>query len=349
MPVPPDQRGGPDPPPQRVLARPQVGPGQHGPAIEQSRPNSPRATLLPKRTKVYGLLEHALEESNRAGIATFVMRGREYLVALKAEKGLLAVHTLHWSDEIRDPHQEIPDLPKTGKASAGELKMAHQLFVPVSEPSMTCGGALGCSVVRAGTATGRHPVSGWTSCQSRVAPAPSVCWAGTQKIIYLNTAAVLAVASVLSTAGPAAADSSSCTHHFSGPQACVRLEGSNSAWRPPSSWRPARSSPGPASWPSSQSSCPRGGRECRRAPVFSPWAALASWTCWSAAIGSTTLPAVSGSAAGSGRRRGEDIVLRGGHQTQLDERQRRRGPYAPSSTAWRCWKQSARRGMTPTW
>ncbi|MFE2167749.1 Ku protein [Streptomyces sp. NPDC059447] len=78
--------------------------------------------------KVYGLLEQALEESNRAGIATFVMRGREYLVALKAEKELLAVHTLHWSDEIRDPHQEIPDLPQTGRASASKLKMAHQLI-----------------------------------------------------------------------------------------------------------------------------------------------------------------------------------------------------------------------------
>ncbi|WP_324609440.1 Ku protein [Streptomyces sp. NRRL S-378] len=31
--------------------------------------------------KVYALLERALAESNKAGIATFVMRGREYLVA----------------------------------------------------------------------------------------------------------------------------------------------------------------------------------------------------------------------------------------------------------------------------
>ncbi|WTQ32205.1 hypothetical protein OG280_37385 [Streptomyces virginiae] len=66
-------------------------------------------------TKVYGLLEQALEESNRAGIATFVMRGREYLVALKAEKGLLAVHTLHWSDEIRDPGRKSPTCPRPGR------------------------------------------------------------------------------------------------------------------------------------------------------------------------------------------------------------------------------------------
>ncbi|MEE1767126.1 Ku protein [Streptomyces sp. JV185] len=40
--------------------------------------------------KVYALLQRALEESSKVGIATFVMRGREYLVALKAQDGLLA-------------------------------------------------------------------------------------------------------------------------------------------------------------------------------------------------------------------------------------------------------------------
>ncbi|MFE1416134.1 Ku protein [Streptomyces sp. NPDC058746] len=78
--------------------------------------------------KPYALLERALAGANRAGIATFVMRGREYLVALKSEEGLLTLHTLHWADEIRDPRKEIPDLP-TGRTagSAGELKMARQL------------------------------------------------------------------------------------------------------------------------------------------------------------------------------------------------------------------------------
>ncbi|MFD7262324.1 hypothetical protein [Streptomyces sp. NPDC059874] len=53
-----------------------------------------------------------------------------------------------------------------------------------------------------------------------------------RKFIHLNAAAALAAAFVMSTAGPAAADSSSCTHHFSGPQVCVRLEGSN-FWNTP--------------------------------------------------------------------------------------------------------------------
>ncbi|MFE9468954.1 Ku protein [Streptomyces virginiae] len=80
--------------------------------------------------KVYALLERALAESNKAGIATFVMRGREYLVALKAEEaeGLLTLHTLHWADELRDPHAEVPDLPGKVEATAAEVKMAMQLI-----------------------------------------------------------------------------------------------------------------------------------------------------------------------------------------------------------------------------
>ncbi|MFZ3476010.1 hypothetical protein ACODT4_44270 [Streptomyces sp. 2.9] len=53
-----------------------------------------------------------------------------------------------------------------------------------------------------------------------------------RKILHLNAAVGLAAAVVLSTAVPAAADSSSCTHHFSGPQVCVRLEGSD-VWATP--------------------------------------------------------------------------------------------------------------------
>ncbi|WP_330461534.1 hypothetical protein OIB37_34495 [Streptomyces sp. NBC_00820] len=38
----------------------------------------------------------------------------------------------------------------------------------------------------------------------------------------------LALACVVPCAAPAAADSSACTHHWSGPQVCVRLQGRNS-------------------------------------------------------------------------------------------------------------------------
>ncbi|MFI8825096.1 Ku protein [Streptomyces sp. NPDC053431] len=88
--------------------------------------------LGPKGTeyaKVYALLERALAKTGRAGIATFVMRGREYLVALKSENGILTLHTLHWADEIRDPREEIPDLPTTRtKTGDKEMRMAEQLI-----------------------------------------------------------------------------------------------------------------------------------------------------------------------------------------------------------------------------
>lgn len=41
------------------------------------------------------------------------------------------------------------------------------------------------------------------------------------------SAAALAAALLLSTAAPASASASACTHHWSGPQACIRLDGKN--------------------------------------------------------------------------------------------------------------------------
>ncbi|WP_369147761.1 Ku protein [Streptomyces sp. R44] len=78
--------------------------------------------------KVYRLLEQTLSRANRAGIATFVMRQREYLVAVKAENGLLTCHTLHWADEIRDPAEEIDNLPGEPKTSEKERRTAEQLI-----------------------------------------------------------------------------------------------------------------------------------------------------------------------------------------------------------------------------
>ncbi|KAA6224480.1 Ku protein [Streptomyces albofaciens JCM 4342] len=82
--------------------------------------------------KVYALLHRALQESNKAGIATFVMRNRAYLVAVKAEADILALHTLHWADEIRDPYEEIGDLPGRTKIPDRELRTAVQLIEALS-------------------------------------------------------------------------------------------------------------------------------------------------------------------------------------------------------------------------
>lgn len=67
-------------------------------------------------TKAYRLLAHTMEEEERAGIATFVMRGREYLCAIIAERGILRMETLRFQDEIRTP--EMIGLPPLEPADA---------------------------------------------------------------------------------------------------------------------------------------------------------------------------------------------------------------------------------------
>lgn len=53
--------------------------------------------------KAYRLLARTMEETARAGIATFVMRDREHLIAILAERGILRAQTLRFEDELRDP------------------------------------------------------------------------------------------------------------------------------------------------------------------------------------------------------------------------------------------------------
>lgn len=53
--------------------------------------------------KPYRLLAQTMENMGRAGIATFVMRGKEYLVAILAENGILRAETLRFAEEIRKP------------------------------------------------------------------------------------------------------------------------------------------------------------------------------------------------------------------------------------------------------
>jgi DNA end-binding protein Ku len=53
--------------------------------------------------KAYDLLAESMADAGRAGIATFVMREKEYLVAVFAENGILRAETLRFSDEVRSP------------------------------------------------------------------------------------------------------------------------------------------------------------------------------------------------------------------------------------------------------
>jgi DNA end-binding protein Ku len=82
--------------------------------------------------KVYELLRTALAETGKAGVATFVLRNRQYLTALRAEDRVLLLQTLHWADEVRDPVKELPELPSDRVGRGKELDMALRLVDALS-------------------------------------------------------------------------------------------------------------------------------------------------------------------------------------------------------------------------
>jgi DNA end-binding protein Ku len=78
--------------------------------------------------KAYALLRHAMQESGKVAIATFVMRNKEYLVAIRPEADVLALETMYFADEVRSPANELPNLPRADSTNAQELKMANLLI-----------------------------------------------------------------------------------------------------------------------------------------------------------------------------------------------------------------------------
>ena len=77
--------------------------------------------------KAYALLTQALGQTDRVAIVRFTMRSKTHLAALRVVgKGdVLAVQTLHWSDEIREP--DFPSI-KPVEVSDAEMKVAGQLI-----------------------------------------------------------------------------------------------------------------------------------------------------------------------------------------------------------------------------
>lgn len=63
--------------------------------------------------KTYRLLAQSMEAAGRAGIATFVMRGKEYWVAIIAENRILRAETMRFYEELRSPADVGLPEPKT--------------------------------------------------------------------------------------------------------------------------------------------------------------------------------------------------------------------------------------------
>src|SRR2546421_2902230 len=76
--------------------------------------------------KASKLLSTTMGKQSLAGLATFVMHGKEYLVAIFPENEILRAETMRFPDEIRSP-KEI-DLPEKKKVPAATVKKFEKLI-----------------------------------------------------------------------------------------------------------------------------------------------------------------------------------------------------------------------------
>ncbi len=90
--------------------------------------------LLPGEggAKGYALLVEAMQQTSKVGIAHFVMREREHLVALRVAGDMLVVHTMHYAEEVTQPAELSEEIKSPGKINPRELDVAGKLIEALS-------------------------------------------------------------------------------------------------------------------------------------------------------------------------------------------------------------------------
>ncbi|MCY0388055.1 Ku protein [Robbsia sp. Bb-Pol-6] len=84
--------------------------------------------------KVYALLREALRRAGKIGVANVVMHGKQHLAALVPSGPVLALNTLRWASEVRDPAALTLPPEDVGRAgvTAKEVDMALRLVEEMS-------------------------------------------------------------------------------------------------------------------------------------------------------------------------------------------------------------------------
>ncbi len=88
-----------------------------------------------KSNKAYRLLARVMEEEAKAGVATFVMRDKEYLVAILSENGILRAETLRFADEVRKP--EDIGLPERQAANAKQVAGIEKAIAKATQKKLS--------------------------------------------------------------------------------------------------------------------------------------------------------------------------------------------------------------------
>ncbi|MVA76235.1 Ku protein [Auraticoccus sp. F435] len=84
--------------------------------------------------KPYALLVAALTKAQRIAVATFVMRGKQYLAAVRPSGDVLVLETMYFADEVRDPAEVLDDVPKMASPRSKDVQMAIDLIEAMSGP-----------------------------------------------------------------------------------------------------------------------------------------------------------------------------------------------------------------------
>jgi DNA end-binding protein Ku len=89
--------------------------------------------IVPEKTgmRAYALLRAALLKTNKAAVATFVMRNKETLAVLRPTDDVIILNRIRFAQEIRSTDEL--DLPKKTEIKPGELKMAISLIDQLSK------------------------------------------------------------------------------------------------------------------------------------------------------------------------------------------------------------------------
>jgi DNA end-binding protein Ku len=89
--------------------------------------------LLPQQgaEKPYRLLERALDETERVGIAKVVIRNKQHLAALRTYEGVLLLETMYYADEVRNPQALDGDIG-SARVQKAEVEMAKSLVENLS-------------------------------------------------------------------------------------------------------------------------------------------------------------------------------------------------------------------------
>ena len=84
--------------------------------------------------RAYALLRQAMIEEKKVGIATLVLRNKQHLVAIRPTQAVLALETMHFADEVRDPATEIDSVPGDMTFKGRELDTAKLLVESMASP-----------------------------------------------------------------------------------------------------------------------------------------------------------------------------------------------------------------------